>query len=137
MQQKNQMLKICGILMIIGGSAGLLSSLFAIIGVSALAAAAAYLGGHMLVGLFVFACILLLASSALELTTGILGVKNCDKPEKVNSCFVCCLVTLGLSLLGTLLSVIAGGSINVFSLLLSLVVPGLYLYGAYQLKKAL
>ena len=136
MQQKNQMLKICGILMIIGGSAGLLSSLFAIIGVSALAAAA-YLGGHMLVGLFVFACILLLASSALELTTGILGVKNCDKPEKVNSCFVCCLVTLGLSLLGTLLSVIAGGSVNFFSLLLSLVVPGLYLYGAYQLKKAL
>ena len=137
MQQKNQMLKICGILMIIGGSAGLLTSLFAIIGVSALAAAAAYYGGHMLVGLFVFACILLLASSALELTTGILGVKNCDKPEKVNSSFVCCLVTLGLSLLGTLLSVIAGGSVNFFSLLLSLVVPGLYLYGAYQLKKAL
>ena len=40
MQQKNQMLKICGILMIIGGSAGLLTSLFAIIDVSALAAAA-------------------------------------------------------------------------------------------------
>ena len=46
-------------------------------------------------------------------------------------------MTLGLSLLGTLLSVIAGGSVNFFSLLLSLVVPGLYLYGAYQLKKAL
>ena len=137
MQQKNQMLKVCGILMIVGGSIALLSSLIALIGVGALASAAAYLGGHVLVGLLVFACILLLASSAMELTTGILGVKNCDKPEKVNSCIICCFVTVGLSLLGTLLSVIAGGSVNVFSLLLSLVLPGLYLYGAYQLKKAL
>ena len=136
MQQKNQMLKVCGILMIIGGSIALLTSLVALIGVGALATAAAYLGGHVLVGLLVFACLLLLASSALELTTGILGVKNCDKPEKVNSCITCCFVTVGLSLLGTLLSVIAGGSVNVLSLLLSLVLPGLYLYGAYQLKKA-
>ena len=41
------------------------------------------------------------------------------------------------SLLGTVLTIVSGGSVNFFSLLLSLVLPVLYLIGAFQLKKAI
>lgn len=135
--QKNQMLKVCGILMIVGGSIGIILNIVAVAGVGALAALAAYAGASVIAGLLTFACILMLIGSAMELVTGILGVKNCDKPEKVNSCITCCIIVVALSLLGTLLTVIAGGSFNFFSFLLGLVLPALYLVGAFQLKKAI
>ncbi len=135
--QKNQMLKVCGIIMIVGGSIGIILNIVAVAGVSALAALAAYAGASIAAGLLTFACILMLAGSAMELVTGILGVKNCDKPEKVNSCIVCCIIVVSLSLLGTILTVAAGGSFNFFSFLLGLVLPALYLVGAFQLKKTI
>ena len=135
--QKNQMLKVCGILMIIGGSLGILINIIAVVGVGAVAALAAYAGAGVIVGLLTFACILMLAGSVMELVTGILGVKTCDKPEKVKSCITCCIIVIALSLLGTVLTIISGGSVNFFSLLLSLVLPVLYLIGAFQLKKAI
>ena len=131
------MLKVCGILMIIGGSLGILINIIAVIGVGAVAALAAYAGAGMIVGLLTFACILMLAGSVMELVTGILGVKNRDKPEKVKSCITCCFIVIALSLLGTVLTIVSGGSVNFFSLLLSLVLPVLYLIGAFQLKKAI
>lgn len=123
-------LKVTGILMIIGGAISIIIGLVAIAGVSVLAAARETLGIDFNTGIYTFSAILVLVSAAIELTAGILGVKNCDKPDKATSCIVFGLIIIGLSLLGNILSVVAGGEFGVISFLISLVLPILFIIGA-------
>lgn len=77
------MLKVTGILMIIGGAISIIVSILAIIGIAAIA----YLSdGSASLGLLYASGALLTVSSVAELIAGILGTANCKKPEKAKTC---------------------------------------------------
>ncbi|NLJ73345.1 MAG: hypothetical protein GX333_10060 [Syntrophomonadaceae bacterium] len=71
----------------------------------------------------------------VSLIAGIQGVKNADKPENANVCIMYGSIVIGFTILGSLLNVIGGKGFSFSSLLIGLVLPGLYLYGAFQNKK--
>lgn len=131
--QGSKMLKVTGILMIIGGALSLIIALVAIVG---LAAAASLAGGMVgvVVLLAVVASIVAIVGGGIELVAGILGVKNWNQPAKAQSCIVFGAIIIALSVLSNILNLASGSEFNLFSLLLGLVLPVLYLIGAVQLK---
>lgn len=131
-KKSNGFLKVTGILMIISGGISIILSIMGLLGVSMLAAV---LGSEANMGLLVFASVLALISSVISLVAGILGVKNAAKPEKATVCIVFGILTAVFSVLGNVLTVAGGGSFSVPNLLLGLVIPVLYLIGAFQNKK--
>ncbi len=132
LQGKN-FLKVCGIIMIVGGALGLIVSIVAILGVAGLA----YLSdGQLEMGMLYASSILALVASVVELVTGIVGVKNCKKPEKATSCMVWGIIVAVLTIAGEILGVAGGGSFSVINLILGLVLPVLFIIGAALNKKA-
>lgn len=107
-----------GLLAAAGGSAGL-GDAGAVIGVA---------GG--IIG------VVAIIAGAIELVFGILGVKNCDKPEKAQTCFVLGIILVvfaAISLLGSF----SGGLGKIVPQLISLAIAGCYTYGAFLNKKSL
>lgn len=132
MTKSNGFLKVAGILMIIGGVFTIIFSILAVIGVGALAAT---LGAEVNMGLVMVSSILSLVSGVVSLIAGIVGTKNANKPEKAMTCIVFGGLTVLLSLLGSILNVIGGSQFSVVGLITGLLVPVLYLIGAFQNKK--
>ena len=124
------MLKVTGILMIIGGAISIIVSILAIIGIAAIA----YLSDASL-GLLYASGALLTVSSVAELIAGILGTANCKKPEKAKTCLAWGIVVAVLAVAGIILNAIGGGSFSVISLITGLVLPVLYIIGAVQNKQ--
>ena len=77
----------------------------------------------------------MLISAVAELVAGIIGVVNCKKPEKAVVCIAWGIIVAVLSVAGTILNSVGGGTFSVFSLLLGLVLPVLYMIGAVFNKK--
>ncbi len=128
----NKFLMVTGILMIIGGAFGIIAGIVAILGVSGLAALAGSAAGT---GMLYLASFLCLASGIVQLIAGVMGVKNCEKPEMAQKCIIWGAIVAALSVLGNILNVVVGSSFNVTSLLIGLILPALYIYGAYLNKK--
>ena len=80
----SKFLKVTGILMIISAAFGIIGGIIALIGAGALAAVLETSAGGLML-----ASALILVSAVFQLIDGIMGVKNCDKPEKAQSCMVC------------------------------------------------
>ena len=131
-KKANGLLKVVGILMIIFGALGMIFGLIAVIGVGALAA---LLGADANVGLLTVAAILYLIGTIITFIAGIVGVKNAAKPEKAQTCIIFGILAAAFSVLGNILTMVGGGSFNAFGLLSGLVIPVLYLIGAFQNKK--
>lgn len=107
------MLKVTGILMIIGGAISIIVSILAIIGIAAIA----YLSdGSASLGLLYASGALLIVSSVAELIAGILGTANCKKPEKAKTCLAWGIVVAVLAVAGIILNAIGGGGFSVLSL---------------------
>ena len=123
-------LKVTGILMIIGAAFGIIGGIIAMIGVGALAAVLE----TSAVGLML-ASVLVLASAVFQLIAGIMGVKNCDKPEKAQSCLVMGVIVAILSVSGNIISNVLGSSFNILSYATGLVIPVLYIIGAVKNKE--
>ena len=132
MEKSNAFLKVAGILMIIGGVFTIIFSILAVVGVGALAAT---LGTEVDMGLLMVSSILGLISGIVSFIAGIMGTKNANKPEKAMACIVFGGLTVLLSVLGTILNVVGGSQFNVVGLITGLLVPALYLVGAFQNKK--
>lgn len=132
--QGSKMLKVTGILMIIGGALALVIAIIAVIRIAAAASLAAGVLGGGIIALAVIASILALLGGGIELAAGILGVKNWNQPAKAQSCIVFGAIIIALSVLSNILNLASGSEFNLFSLLLGLVLPVLYLVGAVQLK---
>jgi len=128
-QKSNVLLKVAGILMIIGGAIGLIVAIIALLGVGLLAA----MGVN--IGLLTFAAVLALVSSIVSFIGGIVGVKNAAKPQKAMTCIVFGILAVILTIIGTILTMSGGGDFPVVSLLTGLVIPAVYLIGAFQNKK--
>lgn len=128
---ESKLLKWTGIIMIIGGGLMTLISLIGLLG-----GIIASGGSQILGGLIILLTIIGLAASVLQLVAGIMGAKNWNQPAKAQGCFVIGVVIIAVSLLSNVGSIWLSGfaADTVFDVLLGLVLPGLYTYGAYQLK---
>ena len=62
---------------------------------------------------------------------GINGVKHCNKPENAKKCITWGIIVIALAVISNVLQVIGGGKFNVLSFVIGLIVPGLYIYGAF------
>ena len=125
-----QFLKVTGILMIIGGAFGIIGGIVAIIGAGALAAVLETSAGGL-----ILASVLILASAVFQLIAGIMGVKNCDKPEKAQSCIVIGVIVAILSVAGNVISNVLGSDFNIINYAAGLIVPVLYIIGAAKNKE--
>ena len=123
-------LKVTGILMIIGGAFGIIGGIVAVIGAGALAAVLETSAGGLML-----ASTLILASAVFQLIAGIMGVKNCDKPEKAQSCLVMGIIVAVLSVAGNVISNVLGSDFNIFSYATGLIIPILYIIGAVKNKE--
>ena len=132
MEKSNGFLKVTGILMIIGGVFTIIFSILAVVGVGALAAT---LGTEADLGLLMVSSIIGLISGVVSLIAGITGAKNANKPEKATACIAFGCLTVLLSILGSILNVVGGNQFSVLGLITGLIVPALYLVGAFQNKK--
>ncbi len=132
MKGKN-FLKVTGILMIIGGAISAIVGLIALIGTLALSS---LLTGSGLLGWMIIGSVFCLLSGVAELIAGIFGVSHCEKPEKAHTCLLWGCIVVGLCVLGNIFNVIGGSSVSIVSLLLGLVIPALYIYGAVQNKNS-
>ena len=125
-------LKVTGILMIIGGGISIIMGIIAALGVAALA----YISDGTVSSALLYASVgLMLISAVAELVAGIIGVVNCKKPEKAGVCIAWGIIVAVLSVAGTILNSVGGGSFSAFSLILGLVLPVLYIIGAVFNKK--
>lgn len=125
-------LKVTGILMIIGGALAMILSIIAILGIAALVYISS---GESSSGLLYASGALMLVSSVAELVAGIIGVKNCKKPEKAGACIGWGIVVAVLCVAGTVLNSVGGGEFSVVSLVTGLVLPVLYIIGAFKNKQ--
>ena len=123
-------LKVTGILMIIGGAFGIIGGIVAMIGAGALAAVLETSAGGLML-----ASALILASAVFQLIAGILGVKNCDKPEKAQSCIVIGVIVAILSVAGNVISNVLGSDFNIINYAIGLIIPVLYIIGAVKNKE--
>ena len=123
-------LKVTGILMIIGGAFGIIGGIIAMIGAGALAAVLETSAGGLML-----ASALILASAVFQLIAGIMGVKNCDKPEKAQSCIVIGVIVAILSVAGNVISNVLGSDFNIMSYATGLIIPVLYIIGAVKNKE--
>ena len=129
MKGKN-FLKVTGILMIIGGAFGIIGGIVAMIGAGALAAVLETSAGGLML-----ASALILASAVFQLIAGIMGVKNCDKPEKAQSCLVMGVIVAILSVAGNVISNVLGSDFNIINYATGLIIPVLYIIGAVKNKE--
>ena len=124
-------LKITSILMIIGGIIAAIAGVIAILGVSALVALAGSAEG---IGLLYASSILVTIISVIEIIAGAKGLKACKVPENAGKCVTWGIVIAVLSIISMVIGLIGGGKFNITSLVLNLLVPGLYVYGALKTK---
>ncbi len=127
----SKFLKVTGILMIVFGALALILSIVAAIGLATLAAL------DLNTWQYTAAVILMLVGSIFELIAGIVGVKNCNKPEKAGTCMVWGIIVIALSVLSNVLTLVGNpDNFSIVNLLTGLVIPVLYLIGAVMNKKA-
>lgn len=125
----SKFLKVTGILMIIFGAIGLVVSILGIAGASVATAAG------IPAGIIWGAVLLSLLGAVIEFVAGIIGVKNWNKPEKATTCIICGVLVIAFSLVSNIITLVGNAeNFNVFSLLIGLVIPVLYLIGAFQNK---
>lgn len=129
MKGKNY-LKVTGILMIIGGCIGIIGGIIALISVGALATLLETSMGSLMLG-----SLLVLISSIIQFIAGIMGVRDCARPEKAQNCIVIGAMVAVLSVVGNLISVAAGNGFNVMNMITGLILPVLYIVGAMLNKK--
>lgn len=129
------LLKVVSILLIVFGAIAALVTLFGTLLVGILGGAAMAAGAVGEGALVIVACLIALAASTIDLIAGIVGVKNCDKPEKAQTCFIFGIVMIAVQVISAIMS-IASNEFNFFTTLFGLVLPVLYTVGAVQNKQS-
>ena len=128
--KESKFLKVTGILMIISAAFGIIGGIIALIGAGALAAVLETSAGGLML-----ASALILVSAVFQLIAGIMGVKNCDKPEKAQSCMVIGVIVAILSVAGNVISNVLGSDFNIMNYATGLIIPILYIIGAAKNKE--
>ncbi len=128
-----KMLKVCSILMIVGGGIAAVLSVLAILGAAALAAAGA------LETFLLIAVILAVLGAGIELAAGIVGVKAAGMPSvgKIKASVIMGILVVVMSIASNVFNYSLTGKFDVVSIVLGLVLPVLYLIGVFKFKNAL
>lgn len=138
-------LKVVGILMIIFAGIGLVFGVIGLIGAAALSSMMTEWGvtedvTTVVNAAVIISCILSIIGAGLEMATGIIGVKFCDKPKKANVCLVMVIILLVLEVISLILTFV-GGNYDAGTIILSIVtglaMPVLYLIGVCLNKKGI
>lgn len=133
--QGSKSLKIMGILGIIFGALTILLNVKSFIDVAPYLGYATLLGINS--GLFIIAAILSILAGVALLISGIMGIVNWNKPEKVSICVVLGIVTIVITVLANVLAFLSYPSgVNVVTIFSGLLVPITYVAVAYQYKKS-
>lgn len=121
-------LKVVGILLIIGAGLSIILTLIAMATIPALL----MLGGLGIIA--ILALLLSLVMGALQLVAGIMGVKYCDDVSKAKTVVVFGGILIGIAALNLILALVSNEFS--FSNITSLVLPALFLYGGLQNQKS-
>lgn len=121
-------LRVCGILMIIGAILGLVFAVLAVIVIR-------QPGSGLNTPIHWVSVVLAFVGSAIELIAGILGVRYANRPEKAKTCIVCGVLVILMTLLSQVISAVSGGEVNFLNALTGLLVPILYVIGAFKNQK--
>ena len=128
-----KILKVTSILMIIVGVIAVVVGVLAILGISALAALSGSAEGP---GLLYARSILVTVASVIQFIAGIKGISACSDPQKAASCIKWGIIIAILAIISMIIGLVGGGTFSITSLVLNLLLPGLYVYGAMQMKGA-
>lgn len=126
-----KILKVTSILMIIGGVIAAVAGVVAFLGISTFAALAESTEG---MGFIYAGSIIVIAASVIEFIAGIKGVGACSDPQKAASCIKWGLFIAGMTVGSAVIGLIGGGKLNIIGLVQNLLLPGLYVYGAMQMR---
>lgn len=130
--KKNSLLFVSGILMIIGGAIALI--LWGVLAAT-LATVLSIVGDTDGMQLVAVSTYLGLGGSVIQLVAGILGVANAAKPQKATVCIIFGFLTFVISIVANVLNVAGNNKVSVVSIILGIVLPVIYLIGAFQNKK--
>ena len=136
------LLKVMGIIMIVGGALNIILSIVLIAAVAALIAMGA--PGGIIVGI-----IITILGGIAELIAGIICTKNARNAEKATKCMVWCIIVIALQLIGVIITAIGAGAMaksvgatlnnggsTVVSIILGMVVPVIAIIAAVMNKKS-
>lgn len=126
-------LKVTSIIMIISGILGIIFGIIALLGMSALSFIS---GGEVDMTILYASMILAIIACVIQLVAGIKGNSACKLPETAKKCIPWGIVVAVIAIVSMVLGVVAGGDFSVTTLIINLVIPGLYLFGAKQLSDA-
>lgn len=126
-----KLLKVTSILMIIGGVIAVIAGILAILGISALVALSGSAEGA---GLLYASSINVVVASVIQFIAGIKGIGACSAPQKAASCIKWGIIIAVLSIISMIIGLIGGGEFSIVSLVLNLLLPGLYIFSAVQMK---
>lgn len=128
----SKILKIVGIIMIVGGVLASIAGVIALLGVTAFVA----LSDGANAGLLYAASFLALAGGILQIIAGVKGMKYCEDISQADVCIRWGVIVAGLSVVGNILNVVGGQPFKIGSLILGLIVPGLFIYGGMLNKQS-
>ena len=123
----HKLLKVTGILMIIAAAFQIIAGVL-VGGLGALAAGIGAASG--LTFSYWAALILTLVAGICQLIAGIKGVKHCKNKDRSKHLILWGAVVAGCSLVSVIFSAVNSGELNGASLVSSVVIPCLYIYGA-------
>lgn len=122
-----KLLKITGILMIIGA----VFSIFAVLFIGGMGTVAAGAGAaSQLTWVYWAVLALTLGGGICQMIAGVMGIKYCARKEMARSLLVWGVVVIVLQLLSVALDLVGGFEIDIASTLVGAAVPVLYIYGA-------
>ena len=124
-------LKVTSILMIIGGVIAAIAGVLVLLGLGALTALA---GGAEGMGLLYASSIIIIVTSIIQFIAGIKGIGACSAPQKAASCVKWGIFIVVLYIASTVIGFIGGSEFSIINLVLNMLLPALYIFGASQLK---
>ena len=126
------LLKILGILLLIGG---IFTTISGLIGFSAMKESkdAIYLLGSLDIAKFKSVIFISMVGGIIQAISGILCIINSKKPEKAKILFICAVAILALSTIGNIIAMSMGMK-NMLSFVYGLIVPGLIILGTHLNK---
>ncbi|MDD3339814.1 MAG: hypothetical protein PHS82_13275 [Lachnospiraceae bacterium] len=133
-------LKVTGIIMIVFGAIGALSTLISFAGLSVLMQTYAALG--MDTSMIVPGLIISAIGGVLQLAAGIIGVVHARKPEKAMLCIIFGVLLVILQIVSGVTSLLVvnaqGSSIvtTIISMIIGLILPVLFIYGGILNKQS-
>jgi hypothetical protein len=120
--------------MIISGIVGIILGSIAILGAGFLSAVAEATEVDVNENLLIFSGVFAITSAVISLIAGILGVKNSSRPDKANICIVFGVLVILFYALDAILGFVGSRNFEPLKLVIGLLVPILYLVGAFQSK---